>query len=128
MRHFEKVYYGGLSHSRQGIIFGVLKKLAEYFNFSLFWIRAIAIIFLLVIGFWPMLAFYLMVALIMKPKPIVNFRTQDEQAFYKAYPFTKKDAAKRNQRRYANLKRCLQWQEDCSADSEYRWKRKRNVY
>ncbi|MCJ7776670.1 MAG: PspC domain-containing protein, partial [Desulfobulbaceae bacterium] len=41
MRRFEKILHGGLYRSRNGIILGVCRGVAEYFDFSVFWARTI---------------------------------------------------------------------------------------
>ncbi|MBP1742726.1 MAG: pspC [Deltaproteobacteria bacterium] len=43
MKRFEKILSGGLYRSRKGAILGVCRGIAEYFDFSVFWTRAIAI-------------------------------------------------------------------------------------
>ena len=59
----------GFYRSRNGAIFGVCRGIAEYFDFSLFWIRALTVIIFIVTGFWPVIALYLIGALLMKPEP-----------------------------------------------------------
>ena len=55
MRRFGKVFHGGFYRSRKGIILGVCRGIAEYFDFSIFWTRIIAVALLLISGFWPVL-------------------------------------------------------------------------
>ncbi len=59
----------GLYRSRRGILFGVFRGLADYFDVSAFWMRVIAIILFIFTGFWPVAVVYLLAALIMKPRP-----------------------------------------------------------
>ena len=59
MRNYSRLGRDGIYRSRNGVIFGVCRGLAEHFDFSVFWARAIAIIFLLVSGFWPAIGLYL---------------------------------------------------------------------
>jgi phage shock protein C len=66
MKKFEKVLRGGLYRSRGGVILGVCRGIAEYFDFSAFWVRAIAVILLFFTGFWPIMILYFGAALIMK--------------------------------------------------------------
>ena len=54
MRRLNKDSGRGLYRSRNGIIFGVCRGLAEYFDFSVFWVRMIAVILLFVTGLWPL--------------------------------------------------------------------------
>jgi len=53
---------GGIYRSRDGAILGVCRGLAQQFDFSLFWTRALAVIFLLLTGFWPAIVLYLLAA------------------------------------------------------------------
>jgi phage shock protein PspC (stress-responsive transcriptional regulator) len=60
----------GLYRSRDGLLFGVCKGLAEYFNLSVFWTRVVAVIILLCTGLWPVVGVYLLAALLMKRAPM----------------------------------------------------------
>ena len=64
----------GFYRSRDGAIFGVCRGIAEYFDFSLFWIRALAVIICIVTGFWPVVGLYLIGALLMKSEPAGRFQ------------------------------------------------------
>jgi len=64
----------GFYRSRDGAIFGVCRGIAEYFDFSLFWTRAITVIIFFLTGFWPVVVLYLIGALLMKPEPAGRFR------------------------------------------------------
>ena len=57
----------GIYRSRHGAIFGVCRGVAEHFDFSVFWVRTIAVILLIFSGVGPALVVYLLAALIMKP-------------------------------------------------------------
>lgn len=59
----------GLYRSRRGWIFGVCRGLADYFNLSVFGIRAVALLALVLTGFWPVGALYLLAALLMRLEP-----------------------------------------------------------
>lgn len=56
----------GLYRSRNNLIFGVCAGVAEHLNLSVFWTRTLALIALVVTGFWPVGALYLVAALLMK--------------------------------------------------------------
>ncbi len=61
--------FSGLYRSRDGILFGVCKGLAQYFDLSVFWTRVAALTVLLCTGVWPVVGVYLLAALLMKPEP-----------------------------------------------------------
>ena len=67
-----RAFYGtrsGLYRSRDGVLFGVCKGLARYFDLSVFWTRVVAVIVLICTGLWPVVGLYLVAALLMKPEP-----------------------------------------------------------
>jgi phage shock protein C len=95
----------GLYRSRQGVVFGVCRGLAEYFDFSVFWARAIALILLFVTGLWPVAGLYILAALLMKPEPVIPIENEAEQEFYNSYTHSRHGAAQRLKRRYESLER-----------------------
>lgn len=111
----------GLYRSRHGIILGVFKGLADYFDFSVTWLRIIGVIIFLVSGFWPIVALYLLAALIMKPEPVIPLETIDEAEFYDSYTRSRKGAVNRMQRKYNNLNRRIQRMEDIVTDRGFDW-------
>ena len=54
-----------LYRSRTGLIVGVCKGVAQYFDFSVFWMRALAVVLLIFSGIWPMLIVYIGAVLLM---------------------------------------------------------------
>ena len=98
MRNYDRLSRDGIYRSRNGVIFGVCRGLAEHFDFSVFWARAIAIIFLLVSGFWPAIGLYLVAALLMKPAPVIPIETEAEQEFYDSYTNSRHLAAQPHQK------------------------------
>ncbi|MCH8284134.1 MAG: PspC domain-containing protein [Chloroflexi bacterium] len=60
---------GGLYRSRSGMIAGVCAGIAEHFDFSVFWTRAVAVGILLCTGFWPVVFIYIIAALMLKKEP-----------------------------------------------------------
>ena len=124
MRNHDKFIRSGIYRSRNGFIFGVCRGLAEHFNFSIFWARVIAIIFLLVTGFWPAIGMYLIATLLMKPAPVIPIKTEAEQEFYDSYANSRHLAARRIKRRYENLERRLQRMEHIVTAREFDWDEK----
>lgn len=95
--------------------------MAEHFDFSVFWARAIAIIFLLVSGFWPAIGLYLIATFIMKPAPVIPIETEAEKEFYDSYTNSRHLAAKRIKRRYENLEKRIQRMEHIVTTREFDW-------
>jgi len=124
MRNHDKLTRSGIYRSRNGVIFGVCRGLAEHFNFSILWARVIAIIFLLVTGFWPVIGIYLIAALLMKPAPVIPIKTEAEQEFYDSYANSRHLAARRIKRRYENLERRIRHMEHIVTAREFDWEEK----
>ncbi|UCF91824.1 MAG: envelope stress response membrane protein PspC [Desulfobacterales bacterium] len=121
MRRFERIFRGGLYRSRNGVILGVCRGLAEYFDFSVFWARAIAIVLLLVSGVWPAAGLYLIAALLMKPEPVIPIHTDEEREFYDSYTHSRHGAAQRLKRRYEHLERRIRRMEHIVTTREFDW-------
>jgi phage shock protein C len=114
----------GLYRSRTGLIVGVCKGVAQYFDFSVFWMRAIAVVLLIVSGIWPMLIVYIVAALLMKPEPVLPLETEEEQDFYNSYTTSRSMALRRLQRIYDHLDRRIQRLESTVTTREYDWERR----
>ena len=126
MRKYDKFSRDGIYRSRNGVVFGVCRGLAEYFDFSVFWARAIAVIFLLVTGFWPAIGLYLIATLLMKPAPVIPLETDAEQEFYDSYTHSRHLAAGRLKRRFENLERRIRRMEHMVTSREFDWDNKLN--
>lgn len=127
MKRFEKMLRGGMYRSRDGIILGVCKGIAEYFDFSIFWTRAVVLILLFFTGLWPIAVLYFIAALIMRPEPVLPLRTDDQQEFYESYIHSRKSAADRLKRRYEKLERRIQRMENYVTSPEFDWEHKLNT-
>jgi phage shock protein C len=124
MRRFERIFRGGLYRSRNGIILGVCRGFAEYFDFSVFWARVITLALLFLTGFWPIVILYFVAALLMKPEPAIPIKSEEEQEFYDSYVHSHKGAAERLKRRYENLERRIRRMEDHVTTREFEWENK----
>ena len=127
MRRFEGIFRGGLYRSRNGVILGVCKGIAEYFDFSTFWVRVIVVILLILSGFWPVAIIYFIAALLMKPEPAIRIDTDEEQEFYDSYVHSRKGAIERLKRRYDSLERRIRRMEDTVTSREFNWNSKLNM-
>ncbi len=127
MRNHDKLTRSGIYRSRNGVIFGVCRGMADHFDFSILWARVIAIIFLFVTGFWPAIGIYLIATLLMKPAPVVPIETEAEQEFYDSYANSRHLAARRIKRRYENLERRIRRMEHIVTAREFDWEDKFNT-
>ena len=124
MRGFERILGGGLYRSRNGIVLGVCRGIADYFDFSVFWARVITLVLLFFTGFWPVMVLYFVAALLMKPEPVIPIETDEEQEFYDNYVHSHKGATERLKRRYENLERRIRRMEDHVTGREFEWENK----
>jgi phage shock protein C len=108
------------------MILGVFKGLADYFNFSVGWLRIIGIVIFICSGFWPIGVLYLVMALIMKPEPVIPLESLDDKEFYDSYTQSRKGAVYRMKRRFDSLHRRIQRLEDVVTDKEFEWEQKLN--
>lgn len=127
MKRFEKIFRGGLYRSRNGILLGVCRGIAEYFDFSVFWTRVIVLVLLFFTGFWPIMALYFVAALLMKPEPVVSIQSNDQQEFYDSYISSRKGAIDRLKRRYDSLERRIRRMEHTVTSREFDWDRRLNT-
>ena len=119
-------YRNGIYRSRNGIILGVCKGLAEHFDFSVFWTRVIALIFLFIVGILPAIGLYLLAALLMKPEPVIPVVNPAEKEFYDSYTYSRQGAVQRLKRRFENLQRRIQRMEHIVTSSAYDWEDRLN--
>ena len=127
MRRIDGILRGGLYRSRNGVILGVIRGLAEYFDFSVFWARVIALVLLLVTGFWPITGLYFLGALLMKPRPMLPIDNDEEQEFYDSYVSSRRRALDRLKRRYDAVERRIRRMEDTVTSRDFDWERRLNA-
>ena len=127
MRNYDRLSRRGIYRSRNGAIFGVCRGMAEHFDFSVLWARAIAVIFLLFTGFWPAIGLYLIAALLMKPAPVIPIKNEAEQEFYDSYTSSRHLAALRIKKRYENLENRIRRMEHIVTTREFDWDEKLNT-
>lgn len=111
----------GLYRSRQGVLFGVCRGIADYFDFNVVWIRLLAVVCLFFSGLWPMAGIYLVAALMMRPEPVRPIQNDDEREFYHSYVHSPEGAAQRIRRRAQNLERRIRRLEDSVTSREFDW-------
>lgn len=115
---------GGIYRSRDGVLLGVCKGLAEHYNLSVFWVRLGLVIAFLLSGFWPVIGIYIVASLLMKPRPVKPIETDEEQEFYDSYVNSPRSAAQRLRRKYENLERRIRRMEDKVTGRDFEWERK----
>lgn len=120
--YYEK--QGGIYRSRNGVFLGVCKGIAEYFDFSVFWVRMALVVVFIFSGFWPVIGVYLVAAFFMKPKPVKPIESEEEREFYDSYVHSPKSAAQRLKKKFEELERRIRGMEDKVTGREYEWERR----
>ena len=110
----------GLYRSRDGMICGVCKGIAEYLDFSIFWMRVIAVFLALFTFPWVVVG-YFVAALLMKPEPVLPFETEADQEFYNSYVSSRPMALHRLKRTFDGLERRIRRMEDIVTKRDYDW-------
>lgn len=113
--------------SRSGMVLGVCKGLATHLDFPLFWMRFFAILAMFFTGLWPLVGLYFLAALVMKPEPVIPFRTTTDEEFYNSYTSSRRTAIQRIRRTYEELDRRLQRLETRVTDREFDWHARLNA-
>jgi phage shock protein C len=124
MRSYEHVRPTGLYRSRKGAIMGVCKGFAQYFGFPVAAVRVVAVILLLVSGFWPITIIYFIAAYFMKPEPVLPLGDESEREFYESYASSRSGAAQRLKRKFENIDRRIRRMEDVVTSRDYDWRRR----
>ncbi len=114
----------GLYRSRKGVILGVCRGLSEYFDLNVFWVRAFAVLLLLFTGLWPMAGLYLIGGLLMKPEPVVPFKSTAEREFYNSYTGSRGMALQRLKRKFDNMDRRIRRMEHIVTSKDFDWERR----
>ena len=113
----------GLYRSRNGLVFGVCRGLAECLNISVFWTRVVAFLFMACSFGWAV-GLYILAALLMKPEPVVPFRGESDREFYDSYLNSRSMAIHRLKRVFDNLDRRIRRIEDIVTARDYDWERR----
>ena len=119
---FDHIINNGIYRSRDGVILGVCRGIAEYFNLPVFWVRIISLILLFFTFFWPTLLLYIMLGLIMKPEPVIPIQSESEREFYDSYLFSGSRAIQRVKRKFDSLERRIRRMEHIVTEKEFSWK------
>lgn len=117
---------GGIYRARDGVFLGVCKGIANYFDFSVFWVRMALVIVFVFSGFWPVIGVYLVAAFFMRPEPVKPITNEEEREFYDSYVHSPRSAAQRLKKKFHDLDRRIRRMEDKVTGKEYEWERRFN--
>ena len=114
----------GLYRARNGMVAGVCKGIADYFDFSVGWTRVLVVVLMLITGFWPVVIAYVVAACVMKPAPVLPIHTDEEAEFYHSFASSSQMALQRLKATFDKLDRRLQRLEHVITAREYDWERR----
>jgi phage shock protein C len=86
---------GPIYRSRNGVILGVCRGVADHFGFPAFWLRLGVLFLFFTTGIWPTLIIYFAVALYLKPAPLIPLENESEREFYFSYTSSRLSAMAR---------------------------------
>jgi len=121
MSRYNSISRRGLCRSRDGIILGVCRGIADYFDFSVFWIRAIMVVVFIFTGFWPIIGIYILAALLMKFEPGVPGKSGSKESSYGRYKRARHETAERFKRKWRHLEQRIRRMEDKVTSREFDW-------
>lgn len=118
----------GLFRSRSGVFLGVCKGLANWTNIPVGWVRASFVILALLGSMFPVFIAYVILAIVMRPEPVIAFRSEEEAEFYNTHGGSRLSALQRMQSIMKRLETRVQRLEDAVTDPEKDWDRRfRNI-
>lgn len=120
----EGYHKAGPYRSRQGMIFGVCRGLAEYFQLSAAVLRVLVVIGFFCTGLWPVGAGYVIAAFLMKPEPVLPLSNDADAEFYNSYTTSRGMAIARLKRTYDRLDRRIQQMESIVTAKDFDWERR----
>jgi phage shock protein C len=106
----------GPYRSRKGMVLGVVRGFAEYWEFNVFWLRFFVVMLILFTGIWPGMFFYFLAALILKMEP--------ETAAGAAPADAVKDKMDRLKGKFDRLDKRIRRMEDVVTSKEFSWKKR----
>ena len=121
MSRYNNTSRRGVYCSRDGIILGVCRGIADYFNFSVFYVRAIVVVVFIFTGFWPIIGIYILAALLMKSEPGLPYRSGSKENSYGRYTRARHDTAERFKRKWRHLEKRIRTMEDKVTSREFDW-------
>jgi phage shock protein C len=121
MSSYNRMSKRGLYRSRSGIILGVCRGVGDYFDVSVFWIRAIVVVLLIFTGLWPVIGIYILAALLMKSEPAVYAGAAAKKKDGGRDRRRTNDAAERLRGKWKHLEKRIRRMEDKVTSREYDW-------
>ncbi len=110
--------------SRNGMLLGVCRGMAEHMGISVFWLRVAMVVVVLATGLWPGVFFYLLAAVIMKPEPVIVPPDDRAREFYDSYAGSRSLGVSRLKDTFERLDRRIRRMEDIVTSRDYQWQKR----
>jgi len=110
-----------LYRSRQGMILGLCRGIAEMNEIPVFWLRAGVVFLAITTGIWPVILIYFAIGLYLKPEPVVPFTNESDDEFYSSYTNSRSMALHRIKKKFEQLQNRLRRMEDVVTSREFSW-------
>lgn len=107
----------------RGRVFGVCAGLAEYFGIAAFPLRFFAVAASLFGFFLPIVAAYLLLAAVLRPRPTEVFRSEEEEAFWRSVSIQPDRSVAGLHRKFGELERRIAGMEACVTSREFQLER-----
>ena len=110
-----------LYRSRDGMIFGVCKGLAQFTEIPVLWVRLIMLVVFIISGFFPIVLLYIVAAILMKPEPVMEPDSEIDWDFYNSWACNRSTALARLKRKFNQLERRARRMENVVTAREFDW-------
>jgi phage shock protein C len=94
---------------------------ADYFDLSVFWIRAILIVVFIFTGFWPVIGIYILAAILMKSEPGLPGGKESKRSNRCRYSSAGRETSERIRRKWRHLEKRIRRMEDKVTSREFDW-------
>lgn len=113
--------YGTLYRSRNGMIMGVCRGIADRYEIPVFWLRVGVVFLTITTGIWPVLLVYFGFAFYAKPEPVLPFENESDNEFYGSITNSRSMALHRIKKKFEQLQNRLRRMEDVVTSREFSW-------
>lgn len=124
MNSYQSPKNSSLYRSRRGWFLGVCRGIGESRDINPGWLRLAFIVFFFISGWLPALLVYVIIALLIKPEPIIPITNDEEREFYDSYTASRHQALLRMKRLFDELDRRTRRLETVVTSREYDWNRR----
>jgi phage shock protein C len=103
------------------MILGICRGIAEHFDLPVILIRVGVIIIAVSTGIWPVVLGYIVLAMYLKPKPVIPLSNEGENEFYNSYTASRSSALQRVKDKFDSLNKRIHRMEDIVTSKEFNW-------